>query len=164
LQPGQIPIVTSERSTDSPDRGQVIRFRPRGGAPVSWRWPVPGTQQRNWADQNFAKYEQPETDEDYRHRMKMNLLGLTVTIVLMVVGAWLVTTLADIQKNQDCFLSGRRSCAPIPAPQRGYNAVPGHPGTALAAAAVEAPIRAQFSEGTGGQAPAVAGSSPRHRA
>jgi hypothetical protein len=113
LQFGIIAIVTSERSTGSSDRGQVIRFRPRGGAPVGWRWPLPGSRP-DWSDKDFAKYEQPETEADYRHRMKMNLLGLAVTIVLMVVGAWLVTTLADIQKSQDCYLSGRRNCMPIP--------------------------------------------------
>jgi hypothetical protein len=109
-----IPIVMPERSTESPNRGQVIRFRPRGGAPGGWRWPLPGSQQHDRADDDFAKYERAETNEDYRHRMKMNLLGLTATIVLMVVGAWLVTTLADIQKSQDCYLSGRRNCAPLP--------------------------------------------------
>jgi hypothetical protein len=105
-----------ERSTDAPDRGQVIRFRPRGSAPGGWRWPLAGSQQRNWPDQDLTKYEQPETAADYRHRMKMNLLGLAITIVLMVLGAWLFTTLADIQKSQDCYLTGRRNCMPMPIP------------------------------------------------
>jgi hypothetical protein len=104
----------SEHSTESSDRGQVIRFRPRGGAPVGWRWPLPDSRRDNWSDKDFSKFEQPETEADYRHRMKMNLLGLAVTVVLMVVGAWLVTTLADIQKSQDCYLSGRRNCTQIP--------------------------------------------------
>jgi len=46
--------------------------------------------------------------------MKMNMLGLAVTIVLMVVGPWLVVTLAEIQKFQDCYPSGRRNCTPMP--------------------------------------------------
>jgi len=34
-------------------------------------------------------------------------------VVLAVVGVWLVIQLADLRKNQDCVLSGRRNCAPI---------------------------------------------------
>jgi hypothetical protein len=109
----------TERSTESNDRGRVIRFRPRGGVP-GWRWPLRGSRPPNWPGGEFGKFDQPETDADYRHRMKMNLLGLAVTVVLMSVGAWLVVTLADIQKSQDCYLSGRRNCMPIPyaEPQR----------------------------------------------
>ena len=44
----------------------------------------------------------------------LGLSGNIVTIVLMSAGAWLVITLAEIQKNQDCYLSGRRNCMPIP--------------------------------------------------
>jgi hypothetical protein len=101
----------SPRNSD-PDRGQIIRFRPRGGVP-GWRWPLPGLRPNRPQD-GFEKFERPETKEDYRHRMKMNLLGLAVTILLMVVGAWLATTLAEIQKNQDCYLSGRGNCMKIP--------------------------------------------------
>ena len=72
------------------------------------------SQHGKWPGDDLAKYERAETEDDYRHRMKMNMLGLIVTIVLMGVGAWLVLTLAEIQKNQDCYLSGRRNCTPIP--------------------------------------------------
>ena len=105
----------SQRTSDTPDRGQVIRFRPRRGAPA-WRWPLAGLRPGQDREQGFPKFDPPETDADYRHRMKMNVLGLVVTVVLMGVGAWLATTLADIQKNQDCYLAGRRDCTPMPGP------------------------------------------------
>ena len=104
--------MTPDRSSKSDDGGRIIRFRPRGAAP--WRWPLPLSRHGKWPGEDFAKYEQAETEDDYRHRMKMNMLGLIVTIVLMSAGAWLVITLAEIQKNQDCYLSGRRNCMPIP--------------------------------------------------
>jgi hypothetical protein len=110
-----LPERSTETPTQSPDRGQIIRFRPRGGAP-GWRLPLPGSQPPQWPDDNFEKFERTETPEDYRHRMKMNLLGFAVTILLMAVGAWLATTLAEIQKNQDCYLSGRGNCMKIPVP------------------------------------------------
>lgn len=48
--------------------------------------------------------------------MTMNVIGLMVTIVLIIVGIWLVDTIAEMRKNQDCYLSGRRNCTPIEAP------------------------------------------------
>ena len=67
------------------------------------------------ADQ-LAKYERSDSEDDYPHRMKMNLLGLAVTIVLVVVGIWLADRIGEMRKSQDCFLSGQRNCAPIEAP------------------------------------------------
>jgi len=31
--------------------------------------------------------------------------------VLVGIGVWIATTMAEIRKNQDCVLSGRRDCA-----------------------------------------------------
>lgn len=45
--------------------------------------------------------------------MMVNLAALGFTVLLAVVGVWLVIQLADLRKNQDCVLSGRRNCAPI---------------------------------------------------
>ena len=39
--------------------------------------------------------------------------ALAVTVVLCVAGIWLVIQIADMRKNQDCYLSGRRNCTPI---------------------------------------------------
>jgi len=45
--------------------------------------------------------------------MMVNLAALAFIVVLSIAGAWLVIQLADLRKNQDCVLSGRRNCAPI---------------------------------------------------
>jgi hypothetical protein len=52
--------------------------------------------------------------------MIVNLAALAFTVVLALAGVWLVIQLADMRKNQDCVLSGRRNCAPIEvnAPER----------------------------------------------
>ncbi len=61
-----------------------------------------------------AKYEGGEVDDDnYRHRMMVNLAALAFTVVLAIAGAWLAIQIADMRKNQDCVLSGRRNCTPI---------------------------------------------------
>ena len=47
--------------------------------------------------------------------MVVNLAALAFTIVLALAGVWLALQIADMRKNQDCLLSGRRNCAPIDA-------------------------------------------------
>jgi hypothetical protein len=94
----------------------VLRFRPRGAPPRGgWRWPPaqPGS-----PVDDLAKYENNETGDDYRHRMTMNLLTLVFALMLIAAGVWLTTKLVENRKLQDCFLSGRRNCAPIAAPTR----------------------------------------------
>ena len=85
----------------------VIPFRPRDGR----RSPSAGTPPD--VPDDLAKYERGEVEDDYRHRMVMNVAALVFTIVLATAGAWLAVTIADMRKNQDCYLSGRRNCTPI---------------------------------------------------
>jgi len=39
-------------------------------------------------------------------------------IVLVVAGIWLLATMADIRKVQDCAAQGRRNCSTIEIPDR----------------------------------------------
>jgi hypothetical protein len=98
------------------DKGRIIPFRQRGVPP--WRWPAPppfaGGEPPSGAD-HLAKYER-EGEDDYRHRMKMNVLGLLITILLVMSGIWIADTIAEMRKLQDCFLAGGRNCAPISVP------------------------------------------------
>ena len=108
-----IRIVTSDPMTPDDQRGRVLRFRPRGAPPRGgWRWPPPHAEPDSPVD-DLAKYERAETSDDYRHRMTMNLLTL-----LIAGGVWLSTKLVENRKLQDCFLSGRRNCAPIVLPTK----------------------------------------------
>jgi hypothetical protein len=92
------------------DDGRVVPFR-RPGTP---RWQ--GGAPRPGPVPDLTKFERAETGDDYRHRMMMNVLGFLVTIGLIVAGLWLVDKIAEIRKEQDCYLSGRRNCAPIEVP------------------------------------------------
>ena len=101
--------VTSEQSNASEEEHRVVPFRPRGG---KWR----GVRHTPFASpvEGLAKYEGgAEQDDNYRHRMMVNLAALGVTVALAVAGVWLAIHIADMRKNQDCLLSGRRNCAPI---------------------------------------------------
>ncbi|MFD2183554.1 hypothetical protein [Rhodoplanes azumiensis] len=52
--------------------------------------------------------------DDYRDRMVANLAGLAVLAILIAGGLWIAVTMADQRKSQDCVLSGRPACTPIP--------------------------------------------------
>jgi hypothetical protein len=106
--------VPAERSNASDDDHRVVPFRPRGGAARggAWRWPRRTLGASPVED--LAKYEGGgEQDDNYRHRMMVNLAALGFTVALAVAGVWLAIQIADMRKNQDCLLSGRRNCAPI---------------------------------------------------
>lgn len=81
------------------DKGGVIPFRARAGEPP----PVEGTE-RHAGDGG---------EDDDRHRTITNALSLLVLALLIGGGVWLAVTIADIRKNQDCVLSGRRNCAAV---------------------------------------------------
>jgi hypothetical protein len=91
----------AEKPETEGDKGRVVPFvrreKPRGAAPV----------------EDLGKYAPTEGDEDYRHRMINNVLALAACIFLVVVGVWLANSIAEMRKNQDCVLSGRRGCTPV---------------------------------------------------
>jgi hypothetical protein len=57
----------------------------------------------------------PESD---RERMTINLVIGAFLALFIGAGVWLANAMVDVRKNQDCVLSGRKSCADIPVPVR----------------------------------------------
>jgi hypothetical protein len=51
-----------------------------------------------------------------RHLENAVMLGFFV--LLVAAGVWLLGTMADIRKVQDCAAQGRRNCASIDVPER----------------------------------------------
>jgi len=70
---------------------------------------------QSMADSEEEKRPPPE-DEGNRTRENVVLLGFFAVLVL--AGVWLLGTMADIRKVQDCAAQGRRNCATIDAPAR----------------------------------------------
>jgi len=102
--------MTTDSNSPLPDGSgerRVISFpgaRPHGRAPGTEPGPV--------AD--LAKYAQSrETPEDYRHRMIVNAAAFAFILALIGGAIWLADTMADMRRNQDCVLSGRRGCTPV---------------------------------------------------
>ena len=98
------------------ERGRVIELwsrRPRVGTEGKSSG-APGRP----AVEDIAKFERQGRDEDYRHRMLINVLGFLFCAALALAGIWLANTIAELRQNQDCVLSGRRDCAHLDQPSR----------------------------------------------
>ena len=93
-----------------PER-RVVSFRPRGS--LFARNPP-----RSSPVEDLKKYERTEAegDDDYRHRMIVNGIAAVVVVLLIAAGWWIADTMAQMRKNQDCVLSGRRVCTPVTVP------------------------------------------------
>jgi hypothetical protein len=90
--------------SSSDDEGRVVSFRRRGAAaPRSAPSPV----------EDLGKYERDEQADDYRHRMLVNLVAFAFIVALIGAGLWIADTMAQLRRNQDCALTGRRGCVPI---------------------------------------------------
>lgn len=59
-----------------------------------------------------------EPPQDERSRRIENAVLFGAFILLTVGGAWLLLTMADVRKAQDCAAQGRRNCATIEIPER----------------------------------------------
>jgi hypothetical protein len=55
---------------------------------------------------------------DEGNRNVENAVMLGFFAVLVVLGIWLLGTMADVRKAQDCAAQGRRNCVPIDVPER----------------------------------------------
>jgi hypothetical protein len=60
----------------------------------------------------------PEPPEDEGNRAVENIVMLGFFVVLVAAGIWLLGTMADVRKAQDCAGQGRRNCGTIEAPAR----------------------------------------------
>jgi len=102
--------VAPDRSKSTEDDRRVVPFRPRERSAQGWSWqqppPAPPTG-------GFAKYEGGDGDDNYRHRMIVNLVALVFTIALTIAGVWLAMQIAELRKKEDCVLTGRHNCNPI---------------------------------------------------
>ena len=59
----------------------------------------------------------PEPPEE-GNRTVENAVMLGFFLVLVAVGIWLLGTMADVRKAQDCAAQGRRNCSTIEIPDR----------------------------------------------
>jgi hypothetical protein len=100
------------------ERAQVLRFRPRRRSepqPARDAVGAPDGDQSELLD-DLARYEEEGHDFDYRRRMLMNAIAAVVVVLLVGFGVWIADKIADLQREQDCLMQGRKNCAPIEVP------------------------------------------------
>jgi hypothetical protein len=108
--------MRSEQRQQS-ESGRVVTFRPRSSRPYDR-----GSRDRPPADfpttvvADLQRYQRAREEEDYRHRMAVNVLALAFCIVLAIAGVWLANEIAEMKRIQDCVLSGRAGCVPLAIP------------------------------------------------
>jgi hypothetical protein len=105
-------------SSKVPDsgKGRVLSFRPRGQLRTR---NAPRTNQGEPVE-GVEKYAVAEPD-NYRQRMINNGLAFAFVLLLVAAGVWLADAIAEMRRNQDCVLSGRRNCAHVNVPPTGPN-------------------------------------------
>ena len=57
-------------------------------------------------------------EKDQGNRAVENAVMLAFFVVLVAAGIWLLGTMADVRKVQDCAAQGRRNCGAIDVPAR----------------------------------------------
>ena len=97
---------------------RVVPFRRRNGADIRHGSESPiGPAGREPLTTGLERYERPDgTDDDYRHRMLVNVAALAVCLLLGAAGIWVAISIADLRRNQDCVLAGRKNCAGLSIP------------------------------------------------
>ena len=95
------------------EKGRILPFRRRGAPqpPVVPPSPV----------EDVGKYAVSEEPDNYRQRMINNGLAFAFLLLLVAIGVWLATSIAEMRRNQDCVLSGRRNCANVTVPPANPN-------------------------------------------
>lgn len=58
----------------------------------------------------------PEPPENEGNRALENAVMLGFFAVLVAAGVWLLGSMADLRKTQDCAAQGRRNCGTIESP------------------------------------------------
>ena len=70
------------------------------------------------SDGGEGSKEGKQPSEEGGNRTIENAVMLGFFVVLVAAGIWLLGTMADVRKVQDCAAQGRRNCATIDAPAR----------------------------------------------
>lgn len=65
-----------------------------------------------------ADEREPEPPEEEGNRAVENAVMFGFFALLVAAGIWLLGTMADVRKIQDCAAQGRRNCATIDVPER----------------------------------------------
>jgi hypothetical protein len=106
------PNMPSHAPQPDDERGRVLPFQRHGQA----RPRMPPRAPDDSPVEDIGKYARSEEGDNYRQRMINNGLAFAFCVLLVAIGVWLASSIAEMRKNQDCVLSGRRNCANVVTP------------------------------------------------
>jgi hypothetical protein len=104
----------SQQPLKNQEKGRVLPFRLR--APGSWNGKLRPREQARSPIPDLSKYSCSPEEDDYGHRMRMNLLALLVLSLIVCCGIWIVDNMSERTEVRDCVSVGRNNCEPIPVP------------------------------------------------
>ena len=106
-------MATQRQPSTGEDRGRVVPFRPRTSR-ASWNARLlPGQPRSPVSD--LSKYSRGPEEDDYLHRMFVNLLAFLALSFIVGCGVWLADNISETNKDQDCGRASQTNCRPIPA-------------------------------------------------
>jgi hypothetical protein len=97
------------------ETGRILRFERPGPPRSRYRHPVGIPDCRPTPPlEDMGRYEgSPEQPDDFRHRQLMNAAALVICVLLIITGVWIANKMAELRRDPDCVLAGRRNCAEI---------------------------------------------------
>ncbi len=109
------------KAEDASHSAQILQFRPRPRSgdrfvPGPLHLPVEATEPESEVGEDLADREWDEEEPEninYPQRTLMNVIAAIVITMLIGLGVWLASTIAEMERAQDCVLQGRQNCAPI---------------------------------------------------
>lgn len=99
--------MPEHRSSTTDDRVVSIRTRRR--------YDVAGNTDATQSP-DLSDYERSAESDDFRHRMVVNAVAFLFVAALVLAGLWIADTMITMRKTHDCFLTGKRGCAPVEVP------------------------------------------------
>jgi len=103
--------MASQQPTKDEDKGRVLPFRPR--APHSWNAKL-RLRDQSPPVADLSKYSRAPEEDDYPHRMFMNLLAFLVLSFIVGCGIWLADNISDRDKDLNCGRISPTNCVPTP--------------------------------------------------
>ena len=97
-----------QQPTKDEAKGRVLPFRPR-----AWNAKLRPRDQSRSPVRDLSKYSREPEEDDYSHRMFVNLLAFLVLSFIVGCGIWLADNISESNKARDCGRISPTNCVPM---------------------------------------------------
>ena len=106
-------MASQREPSKSEDKGRIIPFRPRMSR--SWNAKLRLRDQSRSPVSDLSEYSRGPEEDDYTHRMFINLLAFLALSLIVGCGIWLADNISE-RRDPDCGRISRENCTPLTAP------------------------------------------------